>query len=321
VSIVALALSAAVTAQAAPPSAPPRPRPRPQPAPLVQVPLVVRVDGEAFAHPIMSTFVLPRHTLTIEMVTPPLNHAYELDVKAGTVRKRAPARWTWLAPEKPGLYELELKDPARDQKLELRAFVMVPAGEVRKGRLNGYRLGEYPSRQPHGDSSYNPPAGFIEVTAANDETHLTPHFRLKQFVSKQASGFPKYVVLNARLLLKLEAVLAAVQEAGYQCRTLHVMSGYRTPFYNASIENVKYSQHVWGSAADVFVDDDGNDRMDDLDRDGKVSKDDAKVLFDIVDRMDREKGARFPGGLGLYGGTRAHGPFVHVDVRGRLARW
>jgi hypothetical protein len=29
----------------------------------------------------------------------------------------------------------------------------------------------------------------------------------------------------------------------------------------------------------------------------------------------------FEGGLGLYQANRAHGPFVHVDVRGYPARW
>ena len=27
------------------------------------------------------------------------------------------------------------------------------------------------------------------------------------------------------------------------------------------------------------------------------------------------------GGLGAYGSTAAHGPFVHVDTRGHRARW
>jgi len=27
------------------------------------------------------------------------------------------------------------------------------------------------------------------------------------------------------------------------------------------------------------------------------------------------------GGLGVYGSNAAHGPFIHVDVRGSKARW
>jgi hypothetical protein len=61
--------------------------------------------------------------------------------------------------------------------------------------------------------------------------------------------------------------------------------------------------------------------MDDLNRDGVITRDDAIWLFDLVDRMDRLPDALFKGGLGDYGSTAAHGPFVHVDVRGRLARW
>jgi hypothetical protein len=300
----------------------PVPRPRPQPpAPLVEVPLVARVGADSFDLPVMSAFVLPGAALEIEMAAPPLGAPYELAAKAGTISKRGPSLWTWHAPEEAGRYDVEIKDPDRGRKLELRAFVMVPATQVKHGRLNGYRIGDYPANAPSGNPAYERPPGFIEVTKDNDDTHLTPHFRLKQFVCKQPASFPKYVVLNARLLLKLEAVLAAVNEAGFKCDTLHVMSGYRTPFYNAAIENVKLSQHVYGHASDVFIDTDDDGLMDDLDHDGKLDRGDSKMLFDIVDRMDRQAGARLTGGLGLYGGTRAHGPFVHVDVRGRLARW
>ena len=55
--------------------------------------------------------------------------------------------------------------------------------------------------------------------------------------------------------------------------------------------------------------------------DGVITRDDAIWLFTLIDRMDRLPAALFPGGLGDYGATAAHGPFVHVDVRGRLARW
>jgi hypothetical protein len=241
-----------------------------------------------------------------------------VEAKTGVLEPRGKVRWIWRAPEAPGPHDIVVHDPARDQKLELRAFVMVPFRNVRNGRLNGYHIGAYP---PPRTEAFAAPRGFVEVTKSNEDTHLTPHFRLKQFVCKQPSDYPKYVALEERLLLKLESVLAAVNKAGYHCDTLHVMSGYRTPFYNALIDNVAYSQHQWGSAADVFIDKDENERMDDLNRDGLVSKDDARVLFDLVDRLDRAPDARFVGGLGLYSGTRAHGPFVHIDVRGRTARW
>ena len=37
--------------------------------------------------------------------------------------------------------------------------------------------------------------------------------------------------------------------------------------------------------------------------------------------LDEPEHKRFQGGQGYYPGTRAHPPFVHVDVRGTAARW
>ena len=104
--------------------------------------------------------------------------------------------------------------------------------------------------------------------------------------------------------------------------TLHVLSGYRTPYYNHAIGDVLYSMHQWGSAADVYVDKDDKGVMDDLNRDGKVDVQDSRLLYDAIEAMLGEQAfARFQGGMGWYRGTSAHPPFVHVDVRGTKARW
>lgn len=56
--------------------------------------------------------------------------------------------------------------------------------------------------------------------------------------------------------------------------------------------------------------------------DGRLDLQDARVLAGVVDRLSRNSCyGPFQGGLGLYRATRAHGPFVHVDVRGHPARW
>jgi len=62
--------------------------------------------------------------------------------------------------------------------------------------------------------------------------------------------------------------------------------------------------------------------MDDLTGDGRVDRADAAWLASFVNRLSHN-GAFGPdvGGLGVYGSTSAHGPFVHVDVRGSRARW
>ena len=224
-------------------------------------------------------------------------------------------RWTWTAPRAPGLYPLHVVSTDRRDSLTIQAFVLVPYATLRGEYLNGYRIGRYPARALRGLDIYRPPAGFIEVTRDNEDVFVSPHFQLKQFVCKQAGGYPKYVVLNAQLIARLEQLLALVNASGYDVATFAVMSGYRTPAYNHAIGNVAYSRHTWGSAADIFIDTNHDGRMDDLNGDGVSDVRDAEVLYRLFE------GPQGSGGLGKYRATEAHGPFVHVDIRDRRARW
>jgi hypothetical protein len=276
-----------------------------------KVPFAVTVQGLTFTEKVGSLSVLPGGDLAFEIVGS--DGPYRMEAKRGTLRTRTPATWRWQAPDVPGLATLHVEDARGRKTLEINVFVLVPFGEVRDGRLNGYRIGTYPAKTQ--------PRGFVEVTTENVRTKVSPHFELRQFLCKQPGGFPKYVVLSEPLILKLERIVEALDRAGHDVDTLTIMSGYRTPFYNEGIGNVRDSQHTAGTAADIFVDEKPDGRMDDLDRDGVVTRKDAIWLFKLVDAMDRMPAALFRGGLGDYGSTPAHGPFVHVDVRGRLARW
>jgi uncharacterized protein YcbK (DUF882 family) len=153
---------------------------------------------------------------------------------------------------------------------------------------------------------------------------VSPHFVLKQFLCKEDTSkqFPKYIVLQERLPLKLEAILERVNTRSVKTETLHIMSAYRTPFYNRAIGDVEYSMHQWGSAADIYVDPKDMNRMEDLNRDGRIDVSDSKYLYDEIESWLADKDAqRFQGGMGFYPATSAHPPFVHVDVRGTRARW
>ena len=75
-----------------------------------------------------------------------------------------------------------------------------------------------------------------------------------------------------------------------------------------------------GQRATVSADSDGNGRMDDLNGDKRVNKADATVLAKVFERIEQQY-PDLAGGVAVYKATRAHGPFVHVDVRGERARW
>jgi uncharacterized protein YcbK (DUF882 family) len=284
----------------------------------------ISFGGERAAYRDLSTFVLPRSFLSIEAVDGPPGD-YGAAATAGELTTRGARSWQWRAPAAPGAYDIRIDGPAtKKDVISLHAFVMVPAAVVRNGLLNGYAIGKYPAKPLNGNPIYEPPAGFVEVTKDNEDTKVSPHFRLKQFLCKEDATrrYPKYVVLKERLVLKLEAVLERVNALGYRADTLQVMSGYRTPYYNHAIGDVRYSMHQWGSAADIFIDRNDKGVMDDLNRDGKIDVNDSRLLYDVIETMLGEAAyARFQGGMGWYPGTSAHPPFVHVDVRGVKARW
>ena len=249
---------------------------------------------------------------------------YDALTSSGTLVQQSLHQWRWTAPDRPGTYLVTFEGPGKKDAIAVHAFVMVPATGVKKGMLNGYRIGDYPATPLEGNPMYLPPPGFIEVTKDNENTKVSPHFFLKQFLCKEdtTKSYPKYVLFKERLPLKLEAVLERVNALGFAVDTLHVMSAFRTPFYNHAIGDVKYSMHQWGSAADIFIDPQKKDRMADLNRDGQVDIQDSKFLYDQVERMLATKEfARFQGGMGYYPANGAHPPFVHMDVRGTAARW
>jgi uncharacterized protein YcbK (DUF882 family) len=105
---------------------------------------------------------------------------------------------------------------------------------------------------------------------------------------------------------------------------MSVMSGFRTPQYNATGGETggraSLSRHMYGDAADVFVDNDGDGRMDDLNGDGRVNHRVAQVILDAAERVERAH-PDVTGGVGVYRATPSHGPFAHVDARGNRARW
>lgn len=197
---------------------------------------------------------------------------------------------------------------------------------IRGAHVDAYRVGTWPTRgHASRDSRYAPPSGFIPVTPENESTLVSKRFFLRDFLTHdQQDVWPKVLVLRVALLDKLELIGDELERRGLP-GSLHVMSGFRTPQYNARGVGSKggrasQSRHMYGDAADVIVDGNRDGRMDDLDGDGKITIHDARVLYAVAEGVE----ARYPdlvGGLSAYPANAVHGPFVHVDARGIRARW
>jgi uncharacterized protein YcbK (DUF882 family) len=237
----------------------------------------------------------------------------------------------FVAPSQPGVYDLAVKlDQATRQINDFSVVTLVPFSEKQRGHIGLYFLGSWPfERGAHNTkgsaAAYANPSGFIQVTQENADTPVSAHFKLRDFLTKdQSNVWPKYLLLNPKLLDKLELTIAELERTGHPVRNMHVMSGFRTPEYNYTGGNTQgranLSRHMYGDASDVFVDNDGNGSMDDLNRDGHSDIRDAMVVEQAVERVEHDH-PELTGGVGVYPACCGHGPFAHIDVRGYRARW
>ena len=222
---------------------------------------------------------------------------------------------------RPGIYRIDDSTLARPF-----AFIALhPFASKRGAKLGEYNIGYWPGETRAVSATYANPAGFIEVTKENADTRISEHFRLRDFLTHdQANVWPKYLVLRDALVDKLELIVADLQAHGHPVVRMSVMSGFRTPQYNAHGGNTggraTLSRHMYGDASDVFVDNNGDGRMDDLNGDGRIDFRDAQVVAEASTRVERAH-PDLTGGGGVYRETGDHGPFAHIDVRGNAARW
>jgi hypothetical protein len=277
----------------------------------------VEAKGVEFNYRLFSLFSLPGERIE-------LNSEASLTLKAEAGRSgKTPNGWAWTAPQEVGRYVLTLS--ANGATMRLNIFVLRPASEVEDGKLGDYRIGAYAEKPFRGLPTYEAPKGFIEVTPAMHGIRVAPHFTLGQFLCKQEADGLEYLVLRPELLLKLERSLARVNAAGIRADSFEIMSGFRTPWYNRAIGNrTTSSRHLYGGAADIFIDVAPRDGvMDDLNGDGRVDKADADFLYDLFDGWSASftNWQKLIGGLGAYKANAVRGPFVHLDARGYRARW
>ena len=219
------------------------------------------------------------------------------------------------APENAGFYSLVLSNNKTSKRLLV--IVKKPFNANNK-QLNNYQIGLYPAPYK-GYTQYSAPNGFIEIFEKDLSRQLTPHVQVKNVICKQVSGFPKYLYVNNDGLMMLEELLTFVQNEGIKVSKFAFISGYRTPHYNRSIGNGKPSRHQYGDAFDLYIDEDGDGRMDDLNGDGKLTIADVDVLYKVFEKFQKQ--SRYNGGIGRYKPASHHGGFVHIDNRGFTARW
>ncbi len=223
---------------------------------------------------------------------------------------------TLLAPLTPGFYELAVTRAGVVQRIaEPRLAVLVPFELKLGSTLNGYQIGRYPAEWAR-DEQAERPAGFAEVRETDLDLQLTRHIKVRDFVTHDAQTvWPRYVAVDPRVLDKIELVMRELARRRGEERMdfdVEVHSGFRTPMHNAGVEgSARDSRHLYGDAADVAIDADG---------DGKLTIFDAYRVEQAVDWVERLH-PDLAGGLGVYSSRRFSTPYCHIDARGERKRW
>ena len=220
------------------------------------------------------------------------------------------------APYKPGFYRLAL---VRGDQLRiidgLTLAVLVPFKEKEGTMLNGYRIGTYLAEKLAGNQ--DPPAGFLEITERDVNLPISKHLRVGDFLTHDnQQTWPRYAAVSPRLLDKLELVISEIMRwhgsAAPRSLALDVHSGFRSPEHNSRIRRAaRDSQHQYGDAADLILDANG---------DGKLTSLDSRLVGLAVEIVEL-KHPELVGGLGVYTSGHARTTYVHIDARGKRARW
>jgi uncharacterized protein YcbK (DUF882 family) len=268
-------------------------------------------------------FALPGSTLEFPLVVggDPRSFRYEwlrLGDTTASDSSRALRGANVISPRRPGFYRLAIRRGAdREVMTEPIVAVLMPFQRKVGGMLNGYRIGTYLTERLAGRDAEHP-EGFLEVGPHHVELNVSTHFTVGDFIThdSQRDVWPKYVAINPRLLDKLELVIAEVQRTRGRVRfidlALGVHSGFRTPWHNARVPRAAGdSRHQYGDAADVVMDANG---------DGRITARDGMLVANAVERVEYEH-PDLAGGLGLYTGRQFRTPYVHIDTRGKRARW
>lgn len=88
----------------------------------------------------------------------------------------------------------------------------------------------------------------VSISKLGKNYQISPNFKLYEMACKDGSNTVKY---SEELMAKLEELRT------YIGGTITINSGYRTSSYNKKIGGATYSQHIYGTAADIVVKKDG----------------------------------------------------------------
>ena len=237
---------------------------------------------------------------------------------------------TFAVPAQEGLYGILFTYPGLPT-IKLLCLVPFETPQSSRGIVDDVRIGAYPDpdkgieRVNENPDHYIPPRYFIRTDKYSDY-RLAPTIKVGDLVCPTSKDDPtkhvNFAVLDYTLLLKVEYGWRVFSREHPEIPQWKFVSWFRTPIHNKREGGSSYSRHIYGDACDIIVDLDGDWRMDDINRDGRIDMKDALEIARVFE--DLEISGKIPwGGIGTYEypGDESMGAAVHIDTRGHWARW
>lgn len=114
--------------------------------------------------------------------------------------------------------------------------------------------------------------------------YISANFKIKEFVCKDGSDV---------VFISMELVDILQKIRNHFGKPVNINSGYRTPAYNKKVGGATYSQHLYGTGADIYI--------------NGVSPKEVSAYAETL--------------LGDKGGIGVYSNFTHIDVRDVKSRW
>ena len=116
--------------------------------------------------------------------------------------------------------------------------------------------------------------------------------------------FEQYWLVDKKVLYMMLELIHGLDELGHNKYGFHIRNSHRHPTLNTKSNGASYSQHMFGKAIDIGI--------DDINNDGESTQDDKTIVYDLLEDIVGNRG-----GLGKYPGSMN----LHFDCRGFRARW
>ncbi|MBX3729274.1 MAG: hypothetical protein KF858_08825 [Candidatus Sumerlaeia bacterium] len=240
-----------------------------------------------------------------------------------------------------------VRDPAQDGPSTTRTgsarVTMLPAVAFDRdgdGTLGGAFVGVYPNElNPNAPApvannprTYTPPRSFHRLDDSTATLRLSANATLGTFAPEvfpaEGSG-ARFVAISPELIRFWEALHGVTASRRRPAPgELRVLRGFVSPHERQRLQRLgiplaEFSRYQYGDALAIILDANRDNRMDDLNNDGRIDIADAEVLAGFIEQALTDAG--LAGGIGVCasfeGPNHIGTPYVHVDLRGWNLRW